>query len=65
MSTDLLVWAYGVLEELVERAAARGDLALVHEYRARQKAIDHELGARQLTFQDEIENLRRSNALES
>ena len=62
LSTDDLVLAYGVLQGLASQALRDLDRAMASEFLGRCKRIERELASRQLSLEDELANLRRSNA---
>jgi len=65
LSTGDLVTAYGILDDSYKWALRRGDMAVAGELLARLRACDGELADRQLTIDDELQLLRRSNQTSS
>jgi hypothetical protein len=62
LSTDDLVLSYLFLKAEFEASRREGLTWAAEEFSRRLKAVDAEIGARQLSLDDEVELLRRRNA---
>lgn len=65
LSTADLVLCWGVVHGLMVDAECRHQRSMASEFRQRLEAIDREIDRRQLSFEDEVANLRASNDLRS